>query len=54
MVERDVVLDKHVHVGTLFHLEACIIESNSSLIYVVERSIGFTNSISKPPKQNLA
>jgi hypothetical protein len=43
------VLTKGVHVGTLFHLDACTIECNSSSISVVERSIGSTPSQSKPP-----
>jgi hypothetical protein len=33
-------LAKRVHVGTLFHLDVCTIECNSSSISIAGRSIG--------------
>jgi hypothetical protein len=44
MVQGAMVLTKGVHVGTLFQLDACTIQCNSSSIFVVERSIGSTPS----------
>jgi hypothetical protein len=42
MVQGDMVLTKGVCVGTLFYLDACTIECNSSSIFAMERSIGST------------
>jgi hypothetical protein len=47
------VFTKSVPVGTFFQHDAYIIECNSSLIFLVERSIGSTPSQSGPPKQVL-
>ena len=53
MAQGDMVLTNGVCVGTWFYLDACTIECNSSLIFSMERSIGYTPSQSNPPKQAL-
>ena len=42
------VLAKGVHVGTLFHLDACTIKCSISSIFAMEGSIGSTPSQSEP------
>jgi hypothetical protein len=44
MVQRAMILTKGVNVGTLFHLDACTIECNSSSMYATNISIRFTPS----------
>jgi len=51
MVEGAMVLTKGVCVGTLFQLDVCTIECNSSLISAIERSIRSTPSQLEHPKQ---
>lgn len=43
MVQGYMVLDKGIYVGNLLHLDACLVQCDSSSIYVVKRSTKCTH-----------